>query len=60
MMDLFLCDGWADDEKHPPICAGCGRIVHPDDIDDYMLCRQCLLQLNGQQVSWTTKKDTRR
>lgn len=55
MIDLYLYNGWADDQKNQPICAGCGKIVNPDDIDDHLLCRQCLLQLNGQQVSWTAK-----
>jgi hypothetical protein len=52
MIDLHLYDGWNDDDQHPPICAGCGRPVCPDVIDDDILCRSCSDQLKRLDVCW--------
>lgn len=56
MTQLDLLQWWKDQVKDAPICAGRGHVVSPDDIEDHMLCRQCLQQLSGQQVSWTKKE----
>lgn len=43
--------------KHQPICAGCGMILHFDDVEEYLLCQVCLQQLNGQRVSWSEMEE---